>query len=53
VLATRDDLEDDPFVVLNGGDLPDPESLAALYDAAPAVGVYKVDDPPVRRLRGH
>jgi len=37
---------DGPFVVLNGDDLYDRESVAALLDAeGPAIGSYRVDDP--------
>ena len=39
---------DGPFAVLNGDDLYDDESLAALLEAGadgPAVGTYRVDDP--------
>ena len=45
VRAAKDHLEDAPFAVLNGDDIYDPESLASLYDSAPAVGAYEVDDP--------
>jgi bifunctional UDP-N-acetylglucosamine pyrophosphorylase/glucosamine-1-phosphate N-acetyltransferase len=45
VRAAREDLDDAPFVVLNGDDLYDAESLAELYDAAPAVGAYEVANP--------
>lgn len=38
-------LKDAPFVVLNGDALYDTASLARLYDAGPAVGTYRVDDP--------
>jgi len=38
-------LDDAPFVVLNGDALYDTASLARLYDAGPAVGTYRVDDP--------
>jgi bifunctional UDP-N-acetylglucosamine pyrophosphorylase/glucosamine-1-phosphate N-acetyltransferase len=45
VRAARDELDDAPFAVLNGDVLYDHDSLAALYDAGPAVGAYRVDDP--------
>lgn len=45
VRAARDQLDDAPFVVLNGDDLYDAESLSDLYEAAPAVGTYEVEDP--------
>jgi bifunctional UDP-N-acetylglucosamine pyrophosphorylase/glucosamine-1-phosphate N-acetyltransferase len=45
VRAAREFLDDAPFAVLNGDVLYDRESLAALYDAGPAVGAYRVDDP--------
>lgn len=38
-------LTDDPFVVLNGDALYDPESLETLYSNGPAVGSYRVDNP--------
>ncbi len=44
VEAARDLLEG-PFAVLNGDDLYDRESLAALLSAGPAVGTYEVADP--------
>jgi bifunctional UDP-N-acetylglucosamine pyrophosphorylase/glucosamine-1-phosphate N-acetyltransferase len=34
-----------PFAVLNADNLYDPSSLRALFDAGPAVGVYRVEDP--------
>ncbi|WP_436910802.1 bifunctional sugar-1-phosphate nucleotidylyltransferase/acetyltransferase [Halosimplex marinum] len=43
--CAREHLEG-PFVVLNGDDLYDRASVAALLDAdGPAVGTYRVDDP--------
>lgn len=39
------ELTDDPFVVLNGDDIYDPDGLAAVYENAPAVGGYRVDNP--------
>ena len=45
VRAAREFLDDAPFAVLNGDVLYDRDSLAALYDAGPAVGAYRVDDP--------
>ncbi|WP_348611682.1 bifunctional sugar-1-phosphate nucleotidylyltransferase/acetyltransferase [Halobaculum rarum] len=38
-------LEDGPFAVLNGDALYDHASLRTLYDSAPAVGSYRVDNP--------
>jgi bifunctional UDP-N-acetylglucosamine pyrophosphorylase/glucosamine-1-phosphate N-acetyltransferase len=38
-------LDSGPFAVLNGDALYDHASLATLYDAAPAVGSYRVDNP--------
>jgi len=45
VRAARDELDDAPFAVLNGDVLYDRASLSRLYDAGPAVGAYRVDDP--------
>lgn len=45
VRAARDALDDAPFAVLNGDVLYDRASLARLYDAGPAVGASRVDDP--------
>ena len=45
VRAARGELDDAPFAVLNGDVLYDRGSLAALYDAGPAVGACRVDDP--------
>ena len=45
VRAAADDLDDAPFVVLNGDVLYDRDSLQALYAEAPAVGSVRVDDP--------
>jgi bifunctional UDP-N-acetylglucosamine pyrophosphorylase/glucosamine-1-phosphate N-acetyltransferase len=39
------ELDDGPFVVLNGDALYDTPSLRRLYDAGPAVGSFRVDDP--------
>ncbi|MFB6101272.1 MAG: bifunctional sugar-1-phosphate nucleotidylyltransferase/acetyltransferase [Haloplanus sp.] len=45
VLAARDALDDAPFAVLNGDVLYDHASLSRLYEAGPAVGAARVDDP--------
>ncbi|WP_426963900.1 bifunctional sugar-1-phosphate nucleotidylyltransferase/acetyltransferase [Haloparvum alkalitolerans] len=45
VRAAAPHLSDAPFAVLNGDALYDEASLAALYDAGPAVGSFRVDDP--------
>ncbi|GGM64983.1 bifunctional UDP-N-acetylglucosamine pyrophosphorylase/glucosamine-1-phosphate N-acetyltransferase [Halarchaeum rubridurum] len=45
VRAAAPHLDDAPFVVLNGDALYDHDSLAALYERAPAVGAFRVDDP--------
>jgi len=45
VRAAREFLDDAPFAVLNGDVLYDHDSLAALYEARPAVGALRVDDP--------
>jgi len=45
VAAARAALTAAPFAVLNGDVLYDRSSLAALYDAGPAVGSFRVDDP--------
>ena len=45
VRAARDALHDAPFAVLNGDVLYDQASLTRLYDAGPAVGAARVDDP--------
>jgi bifunctional UDP-N-acetylglucosamine pyrophosphorylase/glucosamine-1-phosphate N-acetyltransferase len=42
--AARDRI-DGPFAVLNGDNLYDPESVAELFDRAPSVAAYTVDDP--------
>lgn len=42
--AAREHLSED-FVVVNGDDLYDAAAIAALFDACPAVGAYRVDDP--------
>lgn len=39
------ELHDDPFVVLNGDDLYDAESLQEIFQQVPSVGAYEVDDP--------
>jgi bifunctional UDP-N-acetylglucosamine pyrophosphorylase/glucosamine-1-phosphate N-acetyltransferase len=44
VRTAREHLEG-PFAVLNGDNLYDPEGIAALFDAAPAVAGYRVPDP--------
>ncbi|NHN59161.1 bifunctional sugar-1-phosphate nucleotidylyltransferase/acetyltransferase [Halorussus rarus] len=44
VRAARD-LLDGPFAVLNGDNLYDPDGVAALFEAGPAVGAHRVDDP--------
>ncbi|QLG60514.1 bifunctional sugar-1-phosphate nucleotidylyltransferase/acetyltransferase [Halorarum salinum] len=38
-------LDPGPFAVLNGDALYDERSLSTLYDVAPAVGSYRVDNP--------
>lgn len=45
VRAARPLLEAGPFVVLNGDALYDNESLHELYQRAPAVGSYRVENP--------
>jgi len=45
VRAARDTLRDEPFAVLNGDVLYDRASLASLYDAGPAVGSFRVENP--------
>ena len=44
VAAAREHLEGE-FCVLNGDDLYDPGSIAALLDSAPAVGAYRAPNP--------
>ncbi|WP_424004714.1 bifunctional sugar-1-phosphate nucleotidylyltransferase/acetyltransferase [Haloarcula salina] len=44
VAAAREHL-DGPFAVLNGDNLYDAASLGALFDAAPSVAAYRVEDP--------
>ncbi len=44
VRAAREYL-DGPFAVLNGDNLYDPESISALFEAAPAVAAIEVDTP--------
>jgi UDP-N-acetylglucosamine diphosphorylase/glucosamine-1-phosphate N-acetyltransferase len=36
---------DGPFAVLNGDNLYDPDGIAALFDAGPAIAARRVDDP--------
>jgi bifunctional UDP-N-acetylglucosamine pyrophosphorylase/glucosamine-1-phosphate N-acetyltransferase len=36
---------DGPFAVLNGDNLYDQRSIAALFDAGPSIAAYRVDDP--------
>lgn len=45
VNAARSHLDDGPFVVLAGDNLYDPGTMPALYETAPAVGAFTVDDP--------
>ncbi|GAA0193391.1 sugar phosphate nucleotidyltransferase [Halobacterium noricense] len=45
VRAGASHLDSGPFAVLNGDALYDRGSLATLYDSAPAVGSYRVDNP--------
>jgi bifunctional UDP-N-acetylglucosamine pyrophosphorylase/glucosamine-1-phosphate N-acetyltransferase len=45
VRTAADELDDDPFVVLNGDALYDVPSLSTLYASGPAVGSFRVDDP--------
>jgi bifunctional UDP-N-acetylglucosamine pyrophosphorylase/glucosamine-1-phosphate N-acetyltransferase len=45
VRAARDSLRDDPFAVVNGDVLYDRRSLASLYDAGPAVGSFRMENP--------
>ena len=45
VRAARGELAEEPFAVLNGDDIYDPESLAGLFESAPAVGAYEVENP--------
>jgi len=44
VRAAREHL-DGPFAVLNGDNIYDPEGIAALFDAVPAVAAIEVEDP--------
>jgi bifunctional UDP-N-acetylglucosamine pyrophosphorylase/glucosamine-1-phosphate N-acetyltransferase len=44
VRAARDALDGD-FAVLNGDNLYDPESVAALFEAGPAIAAQEVSDP--------
>lgn len=45
VRAAADQLDPEPFVVLNGDSLYDVPSLTALYENVPAVGSSRVDNP--------
>ncbi|MEZ3115644.1 bifunctional sugar-1-phosphate nucleotidylyltransferase/acetyltransferase [Halobaculum sp. MBLA0147] len=45
VRAAAAHLDDEPFVVLNGDALYDHASLTTLYDAGPAVGSFRVENP--------
>ncbi|WP_380677801.1 bifunctional sugar-1-phosphate nucleotidylyltransferase/acetyltransferase [Salinigranum sp. GCM10025319] len=45
VRAAATELDDGPFVVLNGDALYDTPSLERLYASGPAVGSFRVDDP--------
>ncbi|RAW46856.1 glucose-1-phosphate thymidylyltransferase [Halorubrum sp. 48-1-W] len=45
VRAARSELDEGPFVVLNGDALYDRGSLTTLYDADAAVGSYRVENP--------
>jgi bifunctional UDP-N-acetylglucosamine pyrophosphorylase/glucosamine-1-phosphate N-acetyltransferase len=45
VRVAAEHLDPGPFAVLNGDALSDADSVGALYDAGPAVGSYRVDDP--------
>jgi bifunctional UDP-N-acetylglucosamine pyrophosphorylase/glucosamine-1-phosphate N-acetyltransferase len=45
VRAAKPALDAGPFAVLNGDALYDVESLDTLYERAPAVGSYRVEDP--------
>ncbi|MXR40189.1 NTP transferase domain-containing protein [Halobaculum sp. WSA2] len=45
VRAAEPHLDEGPFAVLNGDALYDEASLRELYDDAPAVGSYRVDNP--------
>ncbi|WP_411967243.1 bifunctional sugar-1-phosphate nucleotidylyltransferase/acetyltransferase [Haloferax sp. YSSS75] len=45
VRAAEPHLDPGPFAVLNGDALYDEASLTRLYESAPAVGSYRVDDP--------
>ncbi|MDR5657358.1 sugar phosphate nucleotidyltransferase [Halodesulfurarchaeum sp. HSR-GB] len=39
------ELDDEPFAVLNGDGLYDPQSLRAVFEAGPAVGAMRVPNP--------
>ena len=45
VRTAREHLTDDPFVVLNGDNWFDANSLSELYERAPAIASYRVADP--------
>ena len=45
VRAAKAELDAGPFAVLNGDALYDAPSLKTLYESAPAVGSYRVEDP--------
>lgn len=45
VRFAADELVDEPFVVLNGDVLTDPEAVTGLYQDGPAVGGTRVDQP--------
>ncbi len=45
VRAAADQLNNEPFVVLNGDALYDHASLTTLYDTGPAVGSFRVENP--------
>ncbi|THE65045.1 glucose-1-phosphate thymidylyltransferase [Salinadaptatus halalkaliphilus] len=45
VAAARDHLTAEPFAVLNGDNLYDPDAIAHLFEVGPAVGAVRVDDP--------
>ena len=45
VKIARPHLEEAPFAVMAGDNLYDAASVATLYDEAPAIGAYEVEDP--------
>lgn len=45
VRTARPELDDGPFVVLNGDDIYDASGLGAIYQQVPSVGAYHVEDP--------